>query len=108
MDAKAENEEDAGNFKSDRPITKNIAKKTSWENFDLICSQINREKHKQHILDYFVSELGTSGHFGGNENLILNGKFKSTAIAALYRSYLNDYVKCGESCKSLNTTMTKD
>ena len=65
MDAKAGDDDDEGNkFKSDRPETKNIAKKTSWENFDLICDQINRDK--QHVLDYFVSELGTSGHFGGN------------------------------------------
>ena len=74
MEVNATNDDDDGSFKSERPESKFISKKTSWENFDTISDQINREK--QHILDYFVVELGTSGHFGGNQNLIFNGKFK--------------------------------
>ena len=38
------NDEDDENEKILRPESKFISKKTSWENFDLISDQINREK----------------------------------------------------------------
>lgn len=91
--------------KSERPETKAVAKKTYWINFDSIAEQINREP--QHILDFFVAEMSTTGHFGGDGNLILNNNFKNKHIMHVYRTYLNMYVKC-ENCGHINSKMVKD
>ena len=55
--------------KGDDPVTKMISTKTSWVNFESICTQINREP--QHILDFVKAELDVEGSFGSEGNLIL-------------------------------------
>ena len=55
--------------KGDDPVTKMISTKTSWVNFNDICTEINRDG--QHILDFVKSELDVEGSFGSEGNLIL-------------------------------------
>ena len=56
------------------PKTKVIGTtKTAWLNFHQISQAINREP--QHILDFFKAELDVEGNFGGDNNMILVGKY---------------------------------
>lgn len=70
-----------------------------------IADAIKREP--QHILDYLKAELDTEGNFGSEENLILQGRFKDKHITAIYKRYLEAYVKCTD-CRRINTEMTRD
>ena len=93
-------------LKSELPVTKFLSTtKTSWANFNQICTQINREP--QHVLDFVKAELDIEGNFGSDGNLILTGRFKDKHIISVYKRYIDAYVKCG-MCKKINTTMTKD
>ena len=75
MEANTQEQEEASQVKSELPMTKFFSTtKTSWQNFEAICTQIKREK--QHVLDFYKSELDTEGNFGSEGNLILQGKFK--------------------------------
>ena len=86
-------------------ITKNISTKTSWFNFDEICTHIGRDPG--HVLDFFESELDIKGNYGGEGNLILQGKYQNKHIASLYRKYVENYVRC-TTCRGMNTELTKD
>ena len=55
--------------KGEDPVTRSISTKTSWVNFDSICTEINRDG--QHILDFVKAELDVEGSFGSEGNLIL-------------------------------------
>ena len=106
MEAKTEESEEASNVKSELPMTKFFSTtKTSWQNFQSICTQISREP--QHVLDFYKSELDTEGNFGSEGNLILQGKFKDKHIIRIYKLYIDAYVRCVD-CKRINTEMTKD
>ena len=39
--------------------------------------------------------------------MIISGKFKQSAIRAIYKQYIDTYVKC-INCGGKNTTMVKD
>ena len=69
LDKNKDDDEETKDGKSENPVTRFISTKTSWQNFDYICSQIKREK--QHILDFVKAELDVEGSFGSEGNLIL-------------------------------------
>jgi len=80
-------------------------KKTSFVNFMEICKMLHR--HQKHLLDFLLSELGTSGSIDGNNQLIIKGKFQQKQIENVLRRYIKEYVTC-HTCRSPNTILQKD
>uniref|UniRef100_A0A1L8DS61 Eukaryotic translation initiation factor 2 subunit 2 n=1 Tax=Nyssomyia neivai TaxID=330878 RepID=A0A1L8DS61_9DIPT len=80
-------------------------KKTSFANFMEICKVLHRLP--KHLLDYLLSELGTSGSVDGNNQLIIKGRFQPKQIENVLRRYIKEYVTC-HTCKSPQTILQKD
>ncbi|CAL8124224.1 unnamed protein product [Orchesella dallaii] len=80
-------------------------KKTSFVNFMEICKMLHR--HQKHLLDFLLSELGTSGSIDGNNQLIIKGRFQQKQIENVLRRYIKEYVTC-HTCRSPNTLLQKD
>lgn len=81
------------------------SKKTLWINFQEICTMMQRDS--QHVLAFFMAELGTEGNLDGNQRLIIRGKYVAKYIESLLRKYVVEYVTC-EMCRSPNTDLVKD
>lgn len=62
-------------FKSseDPNVVKLGTTKTSWQNFDTMCTALDR-KH-DHMMSFIAAELGTEATLGSENNMILQGKF---------------------------------
>ncbi|HVP94939.1 MAG TPA: translation initiation factor IF-2 subunit beta [Methanoregulaceae archaeon] len=79
-------------------------KTTVLENFSEIADMVRRDK--DHLMKFMLGELGTAGKIDGNR-AIFNGKFESSLINSLIRSYVEDYVICSE-CGRPDTRLVKD
>jgi translation initiation factor 2 subunit 2 len=79
-------------------------KTTVFENFLEIADMVRRDK--DHLMKFMLGELGTAGKIDGNR-AIFNGKFESSLINSLVRSYVEDYVICSE-CGRPDTRLVKD
>ena len=79
-------------------------KTTDLENFVEIAGIVRRDQ--EHLMKYLLGELGTAGKIDGNR-AIFNGKFESTLVNSLIRSYVEDYVICSE-CGKPDTRLVKD
>jgi translation initiation factor 2 subunit 2 len=79
-------------------------KTTVLENFSEIADMVRRDK--DHLMKFMLGELGTAGKIDGNR-AIFNGKFESSLINSLVRSYVEDYVICSE-CGRPDTRLVKD
>ena len=79
-------------------------KTTVLENFAEIADVARRDK--DHIMKFLLGELGTAGKIDGNR-AIFNGKFESSLINSLVKSYVEDYVICSE-CGRPDTRLVKD
>jgi translation initiation factor 2 subunit 2 len=79
-------------------------KTTILENFADIAGKLRRDQ--DHIMKFFLGELGTSGKVDGNR-AIFNGKFEIALIKAILKSYVDDYVICSE-CGKPDTRLVKD
>jgi len=80
-------------------------KKTSFVNFMEISKMLHRAQ--KHLLDFLLSELGTSGSIDGNNQLIIKGRFQQKQIENVLRRYIKEYVTC-HTCRSPNTLLQKD
>jgi len=80
-------------------------KKSSFVNFMEICKMLHRPQ--KHLLDFLLSELGTSGSIDGNNQLIIKGRFQQKQIENVLRRYIKEYVTC-HTCRSPNTLLQKD
>ncbi|XP_073973223.1 eukaryotic translation initiation factor 2 subunit beta isoform X2 [Rhodnius prolixus] len=80
-------------------------KKTSFANFTEICKTLHRVP--KHLLDFLLSELGTSGSVDGNSQLIIKGRFQQKQIENVLRRYIKEYVTC-HTCRSPDTILQKD
>ncbi|XP_014261529.1 eukaryotic translation initiation factor 2 subunit 2 [Cimex lectularius] len=80
-------------------------KKTSFANFTEICKTLHRTP--KHLLDFLLSELGTSGSVDGNSQLIIKGRFQQKQIENVLRRYIKEYVTC-HTCRSPDTILQKD
>lgn len=96
--------ESSGSFKLIEPICTRTKTKSTWANFDSQAVAINR--NHQHILDYFLSELGCSGNLGSANEMTLVGGYQAKHFLRLIRKYIEDYVRCRD-CKGLNTELQK-
>ncbi|QDZ19686.1 subunit beta of eukaryotic translation initiation factor 2 [Chloropicon primus] len=80
-------------------------KKTVFVNFMELCKAMHRQP--DHVLNYMMGELGTSGSLDGQQRLIVKGRFLPKAFEGVLRRYVNEYVLC-HACKSPDTLLDKD
>eukprot|EP00591_Stephanopyxis_turris_P000420 CAMPEP_0195525204 /NCGR_PEP_ID=MMETSP0794_2-20130614/25514_1 /TAXON_ID=515487 /ORGANISM="Stephanopyxis turris, Strain CCMP 815" /LENGTH=245 /DNA_ID=CAMNT_0040655605 /DNA_START=79 /DNA_END=816 /DNA_ORIENTATION=+ len=86
-------------------LTRVGTKKTLWVNFQEICTMMQR--NPEHVLQFFMAELGTEGNLDGNQRLVIKGKYLPKYIESLLRKYILEYVTC-RMCRSPNTELAKD
>jgi translation initiation factor 2 beta subunit (eIF-2beta)/eIF-5 len=79
--------------------------RTAWTNFKDICASLKRTP--DHILSFYLAELGTTGAIDGSERLMLKGKFQPKYIESLLRKYITEYVQC-HMCRNTETELTRD
>jgi len=79
-------------------------KTTILENFAEIADKVRRDK--DHLMKYILGELGTSGKIDGTR-AIFNGKFETSLLRNIIKSYVDDYVICSE-CGKPDTRLVKD
>ncbi len=79
--------------------------KIVWKNFDKTCTILNRPR--EHLMKFFLTDLGTEGSINEEKSLILKGRFSSREIEPILKKYIKKYVSC-ENCHSLNTNIRKD
>ena len=80
-------------------------KKTVFVNLMDLCKQMHRPS--EHVLNYMLSELGTSGSLDGQQRLIVKGRFMPKAFEVIIRRYVNEYVLC-HACKSPDTVLDRE
>merc|ERR1712212_19401 len=81
------------------------SKKTAFTNFYYICNLLHRMP--QHVLQFLLAELGTSGSIDGSNQLIIKGRFVQKQIENVLRRYIKEYVTC-HTCRSSDTILQKD
>uniref|UniRef100_A0A0N4ZH62 Eukaryotic translation initiation factor 2 subunit 2 n=1 Tax=Parastrongyloides trichosuri TaxID=131310 RepID=A0A0N4ZH62_PARTI len=81
------------------------SKKTAFTNFAEICRILKRQ-HK-HVLQFLLTEMGTTGSLDGNSCLIVKGRFQQKHFESVLRKYIKEYVTC-HTCRSSDTELTKD
>jgi len=79
-------------------------KKVAFINFGMIADHFNRKE--QHLKEFILAELGTTGNTDEKRQLVLKGKFQSRNIENVLRQYIKDFIMC-KMCKSANTRMEK-
>lgn len=80
-------------------------KKIAWVNFVSNCRSINRKP--EHVLDFVLTELGTTGSVDGQNKLIIKGRFQSKQLESVLSKYIKEYVACS-TCRFLNTELKKE
>ena len=106
MNQKNKDQEDQEKTKTDvQIVTRIVSTKTSWFGFEETCQQIKRTT--QHVLSFYEAELDIRTNPGQDGNVIFQGKFQNKQISALYRKYVENYVRC-TTCRATNTELTKD
>ena len=80
-------------------------KKTVFANLMEICNGMHRAP--EHVIQYLLAELGTTGTLDGQQRLVLKGRFLPKAFEGVLRHYFIDYVICN-MCKSSDTQLIKE
>lgn len=80
-------------------------KKTVFANFMDLCKTMHRQP--EHVQNFLLAELGTSGNLDGQQRLIIKGRFAPKNFESILRKYINEYVICN-GCKSSDTLLTKE
>jgi translation initiation factor 2 subunit 2 len=81
------------------------SKKVIFVNFAEMCETIHRSE--DHVFQFFLAELGTTGSITGDHQLVLKGRYTSRHVESLLRKYISEYVLC-EMCRSTNTEFNRD
>uniref|UniRef100_A0AC35U9M0 EIF2B_5 domain-containing protein n=1 Tax=Rhabditophanes sp. KR3021 TaxID=114890 RepID=A0AC35U9M0_9BILA len=81
------------------------SKKTAFTNFAEICRLLKRTN--KHVLQFLLTEMGTTGSLDGNQCLIVKGRFQQKHFESVLRKYIKEYVTC-HTCRSSETDLTKD
>jgi len=81
------------------------ARKTAFANFTEIVKLMHRQQ--DHVLQFMLAELGTTGTLDGNNKLVVKGRFQQRQIENVLRRYIREYVTC-HTCQSPNTILTKE
>lgn len=86
-------------------VVREGTKKTVFVNFMELSKMMNR--NSEHVQQFLLAELGTSGSLDGQSRLIIKGRFQPKNFEVTLRRYVNDYVLC-HACKSMDTLLDKD
>ena len=78
-------------------------KTTIFENFDTICSYINRESG--YVMKFLLNELGTAGKREGNR-AIFQGRFSPADVERQIQRFVDEFVLCWE-CQKPDTHIIK-
>jgi len=81
------------------------SKKIGFVNFADTCESLNRSQ--DHVFQFFIAELGTTGSITSDFQLILKGRYTPKHVESLLRRYISEYVQCS-MCKSPKTIFTRD
>jgi translation initiation factor 2 subunit 2 len=79
--------------------------KSCWTNFASMSETINRKP--EHLMSFVSAELGADCRLGGEQQLIVAGKFSTKIMEKLYKKYIENYVTCS-NCRSPSTLIEKD
>jgi len=79
-------------------------KKTVFVNFVDLCKAMHRTE--DHVMQYLLVELGTTGSLDGQKRLIVKGRFMPKVFEGILRRYVNEYCLCS-MCKSTDTVLSK-
>ena len=80
-------------------------KKTYWLNFNDFCNSITRDKND--VSKYIENNLKTKLSITGNNQLKINGYYKSQQLQNILSKYIFDNVRC-KNCKCIDTYIKKD
>ncbi|CAN8244236.1 unnamed protein product [Cochlearia groenlandica] len=80
-------------------------KKTVFVNFMDLCKTMHRQP--DHVMNFLLSELGTSGSLDGQQRLVVKGRFAPKNFESILRRYITEYVIC-LGCKSPDTILSKE
>ena len=81
------------------------SKKVGFVNFAEACESLNRSQ--DHVFQFFIAELGTTGSITSDFQLILKGRYTQKHFESLLRRYIIEYVQCS-MCKSRKTVFVRD
>ncbi|KAI9193605.1 domain found in IF2B/IF5-domain-containing protein [Polychytrium aggregatum] len=81
------------------------SKKSVFANITDICRRMHRQP--DHVIQYFLSELGTTGSVDGSQRLVIKGRFQQKQIENVLKRYIMEYVTC-KTCKSQDTILIKE
>ena len=76
-----------------------------WKNFAEICKTMRRDP--QHVSNFFLTELGTTGSMTSGQQFLMKGKFKPKYIESLLKKYISEYVTCS-MCRGVDTKLSRD
>lgn len=68
---------------------------------------LRMKRSPEHVLAFFLAELGTTGAVDGSDRLMLRGRYVPKYIESLLRKYISEYVTC-QMCNQLETLLTRD
>ncbi|KAF7014029.1 unnamed protein product [Triticum aestivum] len=86
-------------------ILREGTRKTVFVNFMESCKTLRRDPN--HVMDFFLSEMATSGSIDGQHRLVIKGRFAPKSFESILRRYINAYVICN-GCKGHDTTISKE
>ena len=81
------------------------SKKVGFINFAETCETLNRSQ--DHLFQFFMAELGTTGSITSDQQLILKGRYTPKHVETLLRKYIGEYVQCS-MCRSSKTEFNRD
>lgn len=81
------------------------SKKTAFANITDVCRRIRRPI--EHVTQFLLTELGTTGNMDGSGRLIIKGRFQQLQFENLLRRYALEYVTC-KTCRSPETQLSKE
>lgn len=69
-------------------VAREGTKKTVFTNFMDMCKAMNRQQ--EHVSQYLLAELGTSGSLDGQQRLVIKGRFQPKSFETVLRRYVNE------------------
>lgn len=81
------------------------SKKTAFANIAEISRRMRRPV--EHVTQFLLTELGTTGNMDGAQRLIIKGRFQQLQMENLLRRYIQEYVTC-KTCRSPETQLMKE
>jgi translation initiation factor 2 subunit 2 len=95
----------ASTFKLVEPKCGRTKTKSTWVNFE--DQRVILDRKAQHILDFYLSELGCSGNIGATGEMVLVGGYQPKHFLRLIRKYIEEYVRCRD-CRGYTSELVRE